>query len=90
VYPDTARRKLVSRNADTQAYRRVKPLSETARSANTKDKQMARGKVKNISDRNQGHVESSEPSSPTTSSPGYCNMAEKQDFDIKSQLMMMI
>uniref|UniRef100_UPI001AEF901D hypothetical protein n=1 Tax=Borreliella garinii TaxID=29519 RepID=UPI001AEF901D len=31
-----------------------------------------------------------EPSSPTTASPEYPNTLEKQDLDLKSQLMMMI
>ena len=51
---------------------------------------MARGKGKNISNRNQGYLASSEPSSPTTASPGYPNTPEKQDSDLKSHLMMMI
>jgi hypothetical protein len=33
---------------------------------------------------------SSEPSSPTIVSPGYPNTSEKQDSDLKSQLMIMI
>jgi hypothetical protein len=49
---------------------------------------MARGK--NISNRNQGYLASSETSSPTTVSPGYLNPPEKQDFDLKLHLMMMI
>jgi hypothetical protein len=75
---------------DTQACRRDKPQSETARPANTRDNQMARGKGKNISKRNQGYLVSSKPSSPTTVSPGYPNTPEKQDSDLKSHLMMMI
>ena len=51
---------------------------------------MVRGKGKNISNRNQGYLASSEPSSPTTASPGYPNTPEKQDSDLKSHLMMMI
>ena len=51
---------------------------------------MARGKCKNISKRNQGYLASSEPSSPSTASPGYPNILEKQDLDLKSQLMMLI
>jgi hypothetical protein len=38
---------------------------------NTRDNQMMRGKGKNISNRNQGYLVSSEPSSSTTASPGY-------------------
>jgi hypothetical protein len=33
---------------------------------------------------------SSDPSSPTTASPGYTITLKKQDLDIKSPLMMMI
>jgi hypothetical protein len=51
---------------------------------------MVRGKHKNISNRNQGYLASSEPSSPTIASPGYPNTPEKQDSDLKSLLMMMI
>ena len=51
---------------------------------------MAKGKGKNISNRNQGYLASSEPSSPTIASPGYTITLEKQDSDLKSLLMMMI
>jgi hypothetical protein len=64
---------------------RDKPQSETAR-----DNQMARGKGKNISNRNQGYLASSETSSPTIVRPGYPNTPEKQDSDLKLHLMIMI
>ena len=51
---------------------------------------MAWGKGKNISNRNQGYMASLEPSAPTTASPRYSNTPEKQDYDLKSHLMMMI
>jgi hypothetical protein len=51
---------------------------------------MVKGKGKKISNKNQGYLESSEPSSPTTASPGYPNTPEKQDSYLKSHLMMMI
>ena len=51
---------------------------------------MAGGKHKNISNRNQSYLESSEPNAPTIASPGYTITAEKQDSDLKSLLMMMI
>jgi hypothetical protein len=51
---------------------------------------MARDKSKNIRNRNQGYMTSSEPSHPTTANPGYPNTPEKQDSDLKSLLMMMI
>jgi hypothetical protein len=78
------------RSAVTQACRRDKPQSETTRLANTRDIQMAKGKRKKLNNRNQGYLASSEPSSPTTVSPGYPNTPEKQDSDLKSHLMMMI
>jgi hypothetical protein len=49
---------------------------------------MAKGKLKNLTNRNQEHWASSEPSMPMTRSPGYTNTPEKQDADIKSYLMM--
>jgi hypothetical protein len=51
---------------------------------------MVRGKGKNISNRNQGYLASSEPSFPTIVSSGYPNTPEKQDFHLKSHLMMMV
>ena len=50
---------------------------------------MVVGKHKNISNRNQGYLASSEPNSPIIASPGYTT-PEKQDLDLKSLLMMMI
>jgi uncharacterized protein YukE len=50
---------------------------------------MARGYGKNISNRNQGYLASSESSTPNSASPGYSNTSEKQDSDVKSPLMMM-
>ena len=51
---------------------------------------MVGGKHKNISNRNQGYLASSEPNSPTIASPGYTITPEKQDMDLKSLLMMMM
>ena len=51
---------------------------------------MDKGKHKNISNRNQDYLSSSEPSSTTTVNPGYPKTQEKQDSDLKSRLMMMI
>jgi hypothetical protein len=51
---------------------------------------MVRDKGKNISNRNQGYLASSETSSLTTVSPRYANTPEKQDSDLKSHLMIMI
>jgi hypothetical protein len=52
---------------------------------------MARDKDKNINNRNQGYLASSEESSsPITASPGYPNTLEKQYFHLESNLLMMI
>lgn len=51
---------------------------------------MVRGKGKNLSNRNQDHLETSEPSSPNTASPEYSNTQKKQDLDLKSHLIMML
>jgi hypothetical protein len=49
---------------------------------------MVGGKHKNISNRNQGYLASSEPNSPTIASPRYPNTLEKQDSYLKSLFMM--
>ena len=51
---------------------------------------MAKGKRKNPTNRNQDHSPSSEPSTPTSPSPGYPNTPEKVDLDLKAFLMMMV
>ena len=51
---------------------------------------MVRGKGKNISNRNQGYLASSEPSSPTTASPEYTKIPENQESVLKSYLMKII
>ena len=51
---------------------------------------MAKGKRKNLTNRNQDHSPSSEPSSPTSPSPGHPNTPEKLDPDLKAYLMMMV
>jgi chromosome segregation ATPase len=51
---------------------------------------MAKGKCKNLTNRNQEHWASSEPSTPTTTSPGYPRTPEKQEGDLKSYLMMVV
>jgi hypothetical protein len=50
----------------------------------TRDNQMAGGKCKNISNRNQGYLMSLEPNSPNKASPGYTITPDKQDSDLKS------
>jgi hypothetical protein len=51
---------------------------------------MGKGQGKNLTNRNQEHSPSSEPSTPTTTSPGYPNTPEKQDSDLKSYLMKLV
>ena len=51
---------------------------------------MVKGKSKNPTYRNQGYMTISEPSSSITASPAFTNTPEKQDLDLKSQLMMLI
>jgi hypothetical protein len=72
-----------------QAHRRDKLEPETARSTNTTDNQMVKGKHKNLTNRNLDYM-TSEPISPQTASSGYPNTPEKQDLDLKSHLMMLI
>jgi hypothetical protein len=51
---------------------------------------MAKGKCKNLTNRNQDHSLSSEPSTPTSASPGYQNTPGMQDSDLKSYIMMLV
>jgi chromosome segregation ATPase len=51
---------------------------------------MAKGRHKNLINRNQDHSPSSEPSTPTSASPGYHNTPKKLDPDLKAYLMMMV
>jgi hypothetical protein len=49
-----------------------------------------KGKHKELTNRNQDHWASSEPSMPTTISPGYPNTTEKQESNLKSYLMIVV
>ena len=51
---------------------------------------MAKGKCKNLTNRNQDHSLSSEPSTPNSASPGHPKTPEKLDPDLKAYLMMMV
>jgi hypothetical protein len=51
---------------------------------------MAKGKRKNLTNRNQDHSPSSEPSTPTLPSSGHPNTTENLDLDLKAYLMMMV
>jgi hypothetical protein len=48
---------------------------------------MVKGKCKNISNKKQGYLASSKPSSSTTANNGYPNTPENQGSDLKSHLM---
>jgi hypothetical protein len=80
------------RSADTglHTHRRNKLQPETARASNTRDYHMAKDKHKNLTIRNQDYLVSSKPSTPTTVSPGYPNIPEKQGSDLKPYLMMLV
>ena len=49
---------------------------------------MAKGKLRNITNRNQGNMAASEPNSPTTATPRYLNTVEKHDLDLKSLVIL--
>jgi gas vesicle protein len=51
---------------------------------------MAKGKHKNLTNRNQDYSPSSEPSTPTSARPGFPNTPKKLDLDLKAYLMMMV
>jgi archaellum component FlaC len=51
---------------------------------------MVKGKLKNLTNRNQDSSPSSELSTPTSTSPGYPKTPEKLDSDSKSYLMMLV
>jgi hypothetical protein len=69
---------------------RKKLQPDKARTSNTRDYQMAKGKHKNLTNNNQDHSVSLEPSTPTTASPGYSNTSKKLDSDLRSYLMMLV
>jgi hypothetical protein len=73
-----------------QDHRKDRLQSDISKAGSTSDNQMAGVKLKNISNRNQGYLASSEPNSPTIASPGYPDTPVKQDSYLKSLLMMMI
>jgi hypothetical protein len=72
-----------SANTGLQTHRRNKLQPETARTSNTKDKQMVKGKHKKLTNRNQDYLAPSETCSHTTVNPGFPNPLEKQDADLK-------
>jgi hypothetical protein len=60
------------------------------RTGSTRDNQMLGGEHKNISNKNQGYMASSESNSLTITSHGYTITTEKQDSDLQSLLRMKI
>jgi hypothetical protein len=83
----TARATGLPRDLKQPRNKRDRQQTESHRPVNTRDNQMARGKLKTIRDRSQYMWASSEPSSPTTASPEYTNRSENQEADLKSSLM---
>ena len=71
-------------------YRKDRLQSDISRAGSAWDNQMAGGKHKNRSNRNQGYLAPSEPNSPTIAIPRYTITPEKQDMDLNSLLMMMM
>ena len=51
---------------------------------------MAKGRRRNITNRNQGNMATSEPNSPLPACPGYPITPVKQDLDLKSLVMMLV
>ena len=51
---------------------------------------MAKGKCRNLTNRNQGNMAPSKPNSPTSASLGYPNTQEKRDLDEKVLVMMLL
>ena len=51
---------------------------------------MAKGKCKNLTNRNQDHSPSSKRSTPTMPSPGHPNTPKKLGLDLKAYLVMMV
>jgi hypothetical protein len=51
---------------------------------------MAKGKPKNLTNRNQDHPPTSEVSTPNSTSTGHPKTPENLDTDLKSELMMMV
>jgi hypothetical protein len=51
---------------------------------------MVKSRHKNLTNRNQDHSPSSEPSTHYLASPGHPNTPENLDLDLKAYLMMMV
>jgi len=86
LFPDSTERKQVYRSSDTQASGGSSLYSETAKQSKTRENLMSRGKHRNLSNRNQDHLASSEPSFLIKANTGYPNTLEKQDLDLNNIL----
>ena len=73
-----------------KVHRRLKHQPVTIRPSNTSENQMAKGKRRNVTNRNQGIMAASEPNYPTIASPGYPNIQEKQELDLKALVRMLL
>jgi hypothetical protein len=73
----------------TQVFR-LTGISSSQRQQDHLTPEITKGKCRNLTNRNQDYLASSEPSTPTTASPGYPNTPEKQDSDLKLYLMMLV
>ena len=51
---------------------------------------MVKGRCKNLTNKNQDHSPSLEPSTPTSGNPGHPNTPENLDPDLKAYLTMMV
>jgi hypothetical protein len=51
---------------------------------------MAKGKRRNLTNRNKDHLPPSEHNTPIQHSPGHTNTPEKIDHDLKAYLMKMV
>jgi hypothetical protein len=51
---------------------------------------MAKGRCKNLTNKNQDYSTSSEHSTPTSAIPGHPNTPENLDPDLKAYLMMVV
>jgi hypothetical protein len=51
---------------------------------------MVKGRHKNLTNKNQDHSPSSEPSTPTSASPRHPNTHENLDLDLKAYLMIIV
>ena len=51
---------------------------------------MGKGKLRNVTNRNQGNMAATELNSLTTASSGYPTTPEKQDLGLKSLVMMLL